>query len=570
MKKNNSLKKIYYYSVLLNASLLILVSMLLVFLSEYLLSKNLEKRFGYYQKLFISSIYDNVFIGQENEVYRKCKEIFDDADIESLKVYRPNHAPICDFKKSFSKNKSIKLTSPLYFNEQKQEVAATIETSYSLNSVNLLVRNIFFAILSVLFIVSSVFFLTSRILLNKVSKPIQNISEYFSKTLPEKLSPININVEDIKEVEMLKAGINTLIFELKKYELRITEMAGYAAKFNLAKQLSHDIRSPLAALKVVREMGMQIMDTDQSKLLTMSIDRITDIANTILPKSNPTTPTVTITESSFIWMLIDQIVSEKRVEYKNTNNISIQFTIEETPFELNAVCNSSEFMRSISNIINNSIEAKIENKPIQIDLRLYSENNKILLTISDNGKGISSEILPKVFDESFSHGKSQGTGLGLFQVKQAVKSWGGDAHIESQSGTGTKITLELKKSPKPQWLADSISIQNYDSMVILDDEEYVFSILQDRFSEYFKDIRYFKRIEEFETYLSKTSNSFLFIDHDLKQASTGIDLIQKYQLQDRSILLTGNYDDKQVQQRAAENNIKILPKPLINDIPVIS
>jgi hypothetical protein len=167
------------------------------------------------------------------------------------------------------------------------------------------------------------------------------------------------------------------------------------------------------------------------------------------------------------------------------------------------------------------------------------------------------------------HGKSQGTGLGLFQVKQAVESWGGKVQIESQVGMGTKITLELKKSQKPQWLADSISIQQYDSMVVLDDEEYVFTILQDRFSDHFKNIRYFKRIEEFEAYLPQATNALLFIDHDLKQTSTGIDLIQKHQLQNRSILLTGNYDDKQVQQRSTQNNIKILPKPLINDIPVV-
>ncbi|MCC6447480.1 MAG: HAMP domain-containing histidine kinase, partial [Chitinophagaceae bacterium] len=278
-----------------------------------------------------------------------------------------------------------------------------------------------------------IYFLGKRIAssLIKISKEVNTSDKY--KKISDSLG------ENLETKQFIKSYNNKINKELElrgKLNEKENEIIIANAVSNLAKRVAHDIRSPLAALKVVREMGTSNLEPDVSKLLSMSIDRITDIANTILPKNKIELSTKLAVESSFIWMLIDQIVSEKRVEYKNTNNVSIQFTTEGTPFELNAVCNSSEFMRSISNIINNSIEAKIENKPIQIDLRLYSENNKVLLTISDNGKGISSEILPKVFDESFSHGKSQGTGLGLFQVKQAVKSWGGDAHIESQSGTG--------------------------------------------------------------------------------------------------------------------------------------
>jgi signal transduction histidine kinase len=373
----------------------------------------------------------------------------------------------------------------------------------------------------------------------------------------------------VLELQTLAATVNNWIKTTKKNQQQEERLQYEVKLITLSKQLSHDIRSPLAALRVVKEMSDSSLEPDVVKLLTMSIDRITDIANTILPKGIKEVSALSDTESSFIWMLSDQIISEKRVEYKNANNVSIQFHVEGSPFELSAICNPSEFMRSISNMINNSIEARVPNKPIHVDLKLYSTQDNVLLSIIDNGKGIDSEVLPKVFEESFSHGKSQGTGLGLFQVKQAVELWKGRIQIESQIGIGTKIILELKKSPKPQWLADSILIKQYDSIVILDDEEYVFTILQDRFSEHFKSIRYFKQIEKFEANLPQVTNALLFIDHDLKQSANGIDLIQKHQLQQRSILLTGNYDDKQVQQRAAQNNIKILPKPLINDIPII-
>ena len=383
----------------------------------------------------------------------------------------------------------------------------------------------------------------------------------------EILSPLsyvkdNASTNIIEIQEILYQRKKAISLELKEKLIEVSQKQ--------ARQLSHDIRSPLAALKVVKEIGTSSMDPEVAKILSMSIDRITDIANTILPKKSEQDSGGLSKESSFIWMLIDQIISEKRVEYKKVSDVSIQFQVEGSPFELNALCNPAHFMRSISNIVNNSIEARVENHPIQIALHLSHTPTHVLLSIQDNGKGISPEMLPKVFDESFSHGKKQGTGLGLFQVKQAVESWGGSIQIESQVNVGTKLTIQLKKSPKPKWLADSILTSSYQSMIILDDEEYVSSILKDRFSEYFKDIRYFKVIEEFETHIAAASGYFVFMDHDLKQSLTGIDLIQKHRLQSRSVLLTGNYDDKQVQQKALELGIKILPKPLINDIPVIS
>lgn len=374
-------------------------------------------------------------------------------------------------------------------------------------------------------------------------------------------------LKDLRNGIIEKNQLASLLDESTKQLIKATTQTEIA---KVAAQLSHDIRSPLAALKVVLDMGAGKMDKDQAKLLTMSIDRITDIANTILPKENRLQNSTKEIEPAFIWMLVDQIISEKRVEYKNLNNVSIAVEIEGSPFDLNAHCNPADFMRSISNIINNSVEAKLPDRALNIQLNLKENNDHLLLSIVDNGKGIDSAVISKVFDESFSHEKAQGTGLGLFQVKQAVESWGGSIQAESQVNVGTKISIQLKKSNKPEWLTDSVQVKNINSIIVLDDEEYVFKIIEDKFEKYCSNIQYFKRIDEFEDKLKTFEHSLLFIDHDLKQNQTGLDLVKKHQLQDFSILLTGNYDDKQVQQKALDNNIKILPKPLINDIPIIT
>lgn len=361
----------------------------------------------------------------------------------------------------------------------------------------------------------------------------------------------------IKENDLAKEAIKKM-----KIESKIEQ---------IAKQLSHDIRSPLAALKAVKELGTSGLDPEVAKLLSISINRITDIANTILPKKNVPLEDSLIhpAQPTFLWIILDQIISQKRVEYQHDPSISIQMAFLDSPFSLHAFCEPDQLMRAISNIINNSVEAKISNQPLDIQLKVKKLDHHILLSIIDNGQGIAPSLVSKVFDESFSYGKTQGTGLGLFQVKKAIESWDASIDLVSDLSTGTQINIKLRPSPKPKWLVDSIGVSNHQRMIIVDDEEYVSTIIMDRFSKYIQDIRYFKTIADFESNLSWSSNALIWMDHDLKQEITGMDLIQKHQLQRHAILLTGNYDDKSIQNRAMELDILLLPKPLIHEIPIL-
>jgi signal transduction histidine kinase len=64
------------------------------------------------------------------------------------------------------------------------------------------------------------------------------------------------------------------------------------------------------------------------------------------------------------------------------------------------------------------------------------------IRVSDNGAGIPSELLPRVFEPRFSTTTS-GSGLGLAIVRRLVESWGGRVELESREGGGTVVTLQL-------------------------------------------------------------------------------------------------------------------------------
>ncbi|HEY0350798.1 MAG TPA: ATP-binding protein, partial [Gemmatimonadales bacterium] len=65
-----------------------------------------------------------------------------------------------------------------------------------------------------------------------------------------------------------------------------------------------------------------------------------------------------------------------------------------------------------------------------------------LIRVADDGAGIADGLLPRVFEPRFSTTTS-GSGLGLAIVRRLVESWGGRIEVESGSGRGTVVTVQL-------------------------------------------------------------------------------------------------------------------------------
>jgi signal transduction histidine kinase len=65
------------------------------------------------------------------------------------------------------------------------------------------------------------------------------------------------------------------------------------------------------------------------------------------------------------------------------------------------------------------------------------------LVVADDGRGIPADVLPRVFEPTFST-TSSGAGLGLAIARRLVESWGGAITLESEPGKGTRVTLTLR------------------------------------------------------------------------------------------------------------------------------
>lgn len=282
---------------------------------------------------------------------------------------------------------------------------------------------------------------------------------------------------------------------------------------NLAHQLAHDLRSPLAVLD-------QALVEKDFILIKKSSDKIHTIASDLLIERKQE-------QNHFdLRAILESLVSSKEKEYKKQKP---QIHLHEIP-EYKLPIPSSELERLISNLLNNAIESSTSP---QINISAKTTNEKTFLIISDNGKGISPENLAQLGKKSLTT-KKDGNGLGLLNAFELMKKWEGDIQIESELGKGTTITLIFPFSTKVP-------------TILIDDDPLVRLTWESRAKKMNIPFQSFSNPQELKNLISTFPNTTTFyIDHEIKGSQiSGLELAKELSTKGFSELyLATGYDAK--------------------------
>jgi signal transduction histidine kinase len=359
------------------------------------------------------------------------------------------------------------------------------------------------------------------------------------------------------------------------------ELEVKASNYKLASQVAHDIRSPLAALKVT--LGtLPEMSEEKRILLRNSIHRIRDIANNLLkidkPTIHPHVPdnnTVVERKPQMLSAAIESLISEKRVQYRGRSDVVIDFYPEESSLTTFCQINLVEFKRVLSNLINNSVEAIQEKGEVKVEL--FTSEGFAVIKVIDNGPGIDMSIANRVGEPGLTKGKEgteSGSGLGLYLAKSTVESFGGKFSIlPLKSKKGTEASIELPMVPPPKWLATQLVVKPNSHFIVLDDEPSIHDIWKTRFDRHQLASRGLKFLSfssattlqnwlNTDTNGTSRTNDLFLIDFELVNSSeTGLDLIKRTGLS-RAILITSRHEEEHIQTECEQFKVALLPKSL--------
>jgi signal transduction histidine kinase len=241
-----------------------------------------------------------------------------------------------------------------------------------------------------------------------------------------------------------------LMYEINRlervYKAKLLEKENQLIK-DLAIQISHDIRSPLAVLNALK---LEILENNlqNKKHFFEAIDRINSMASDLLLKEKEKgTVSILTTAQVELYDFLEIQMNQKKFELLLSNEDLSDIKVHNlTQSKIFCTIPSIELSRIISNLLNNSLESFSKNKENLIQINLNFIKDMAIIEIIDNGGGIPKHILKelglsRVSSKNFTN--TSGSGLGIFHAKKTIESFGGEFLIESENSNGTSITIKL-------------------------------------------------------------------------------------------------------------------------------
>jgi two-component system, NtrC family, nitrogen regulation sensor histidine kinase NtrY len=246
------------------------------------------------------------------------------------------------------------------------------------------------------------------------------------------------------EIGELVKQYNRMVDEIEESTHKLANSEREFAWREMAKQIAHEIKNPLTPMKLnVQQLFKSWKDKAPGfdKLLERFtknqieyIDNLSSIATAFssfakMPGNNP----VEIN-------LLDQIKTTLEL-FKNTDGIT--FSVN-WPHESKVMIYADrEHLNSVfANLIKNGIQSIPAGKEGSIKVDLEIQNDKVIVSISDNGSGISDDLRKKLFTPNFTT-KSSGMGLGLSIAKRYIENANGRIWFESEADKGSVFYVEL-------------------------------------------------------------------------------------------------------------------------------
>jgi signal transduction histidine kinase len=208
---------------------------------------------------------------------------------------------------------------------------------------------------------------------------------------------------------------------------------------------SHDLRAPVAS--VLGLINVARIDTRDGKsleflnLIEGRVQKLDAVISDILNLSKVKKTELRYENVDFNALLADSMADVKFLE--GSRKIEIRYF--ESPTN-RFVGDYSLTKMVLGNLLSNAVKYHSPTKPDPyIEVQFEKAAGQVSFVVADNGEGIADEHHKKIFDMFYrASEKSQGTGLGLYIVKETLARIGGSVEVKSRKGTGTtvKVTLE--------------------------------------------------------------------------------------------------------------------------------
>jgi signal transduction histidine kinase len=233
------------------------------------------------------------------------------------------------------------------------------------------------------------------------------------------------------------------------HELERLRSGAIAALGRMAMQVAHELRNPLAGLRLyARHLEQRLQrsgDHDGEGLaakITATIDHLAAVVSEITSVGK--SPELRRVPTA-LGPLLDECVAFARARVMDA---TLEVVRRDDPACPEASVDARQLRKAFLNFILNGLESLGDRGRLTIRTAYAAETRTITVTFEDTGCGMSEETLSRAFDFFFTT-KPEGTGLGMAIARAVIEGHGGRLSVHSVVGEGTRVIVTLPVEPGP-------------------------------------------------------------------------------------------------------------------------
>ena len=258
-----------------------------------------------------------------------------------------------------------------------------------------------------------------------------------------------LEVLDSEPVALTIGLFQQVLGHLRRTNDRFVKEVVHKEKLSLvgemASSLMHDLRNPLTGIELAADL-ITLNHTDDEtsrccRTIRLQCERVVAMAGELLEFSRgeaKLAPARTTT--------VDFLQQFDTLNGDYFQSTGVEFHLEAIPDEIDI--DTMRMLRLLQNLVTNAVEAINQKPGGRIEIRAYVEEEMFHLTLTDNGPGIPDAIRDRLFEPFATHGKKNGTGLGMSIVQNIVTAHRGTITFETAPGRGTTFHVQIPQFRK--------------------------------------------------------------------------------------------------------------------------
>ena len=250
-----------------------------------------------------------------------------------------------------------------------------------------------------------------------------------------------------EELKATKARLEQQTSTLQAENVKLKELA--ALKDEFVAKVSHELRTPLSSIKeglsLILDGALGVTTADQQEFVrTMDgeVDRLAELVNNMLDISKIEAGRMRLFRARVDLRALVESLMRSYQSILGHRTVRIEGATEVPP----VFADSNRMLQVLTNLFSNAVKFTPDDGTILF--RIEPRDRMVAVTVKDNGPGVASEDVPKLF-QKFSQvgpkgsGSGRGTGLGLVVCKELTELHGGRIDVASEMGRGTAFTVLL-------------------------------------------------------------------------------------------------------------------------------